>query len=137
VFIDDLESESDLLKLEVIIIKFTDDTKEQKEIIGPEDRENASSAGHTVEMVRKMGNAVQLGKVQSYAYRKEQPPLRVSHEWSGTQRHRGGTGCGSVDHQEPEAFRTVPKSSDKKESGPKPAGAELLLPRPTHIHETI
>jgi hypothetical protein len=38
-------------------------------------RENASSAGHTVEMVRKILNAVKLGKVQSYAYRKELPPL--------------------------------------------------------------
>jgi hypothetical protein len=39
VFIDDLESESDLLQLEVFIIKFADDTKGQKEIRGTEDRE--------------------------------------------------------------------------------------------------
>jgi hypothetical protein len=32
VFIDDLESESDLFQLEVFIIKFADDTKGQKEI---------------------------------------------------------------------------------------------------------
>jgi hypothetical protein len=135
VFIDDLESESDLLQLEVFIIKFADDKKGQKEIRGPE--ENASSAGHIVEMVRKMGNAVQLGKVQGHSYRKELPPLQVSHEWSGTRHYRRGKRHGSVNHQKPETFRTVLKSSDKRESGPKPAGGEFPLLGLTHLHEAV
>jgi hypothetical protein len=44
---------------------------------------------------------------------------------------------GSVDHQKPETFRIVLKSSYKRESSPKPAVAEFPLPGPTHLHEAV
>jgi hypothetical protein len=43
-FIDDLESETEKLKLEVYIVKFADDTKGQKEIRGDEDRRKLQDA---------------------------------------------------------------------------------------------
>ncbi len=48
IFIDDLESESEKLKLEVYIIKFADDTKGQKEIRGEEDRRKMQEALNTL-----------------------------------------------------------------------------------------
>jgi hypothetical protein len=48
IFIDDLDSESDRLKLEVFITKFADDTKGQKEIRGEADRRKMQEALDTL-----------------------------------------------------------------------------------------
>jgi ribonuclease P/MRP protein subunit RPP40 len=64
VFIDDLETESDKLKLDVFITKFADDTKGQKEIRGEADKQkNASIAGHSVGLGTEVEHAVQPRKM--------------------------------------------------------------------------
>jgi hypothetical protein len=54
-------------------------------------------------MGRKVGHAIQRGKVQSNAHWEQQPIIRVSAEWAETVKNGGGKRCRCTHEHFPEA----------------------------------
>ena len=87
IYIDDLETEIERRKLEVLVKKFADDTKGAKIIQKQEDNHKLQEALDCLcEWADKWGMSY-LWKVQDYAHRQKQPQARVFYERKQAHHH--------------------------------------------------